>query len=194
MRAADWVKGSRGWAALVWFGACTLAAAWPAAVLQFDRAAIADGELWRVLSGHWVHWSAVHALGNGALLMALLGAARENLPWLRLWLVAAPMMSLLLFAFDPTLAQYRGSSGLVAMVAGAVWVQWLPVRPRLAWTLAALVAARLAVDFSGMGMPGVLPSGVITAWPVHAFGLLAGAAVAGWAAHAGDNRRHEMLA
>ena len=31
---------------------------------QYDRAAIAAGELWRILSGHWTHVSADHLFWN----------------------------------------------------------------------------------------------------------------------------------
>ncbi len=30
--------------------------------LQYDRTAIASGELWRIITGHWVHWSFDHFL------------------------------------------------------------------------------------------------------------------------------------
>jgi len=37
---------------------------WPglAAHLQYDRAAIAAGEVWRLASGHWTHYSLDHVV------------------------------------------------------------------------------------------------------------------------------------
>jgi rhomboid family GlyGly-CTERM serine protease len=39
---------------------------------QFDRAAIAAGQFWRVLTGHWAHWSAEHLLWSGGAFALLL--------------------------------------------------------------------------------------------------------------------------
>lgn len=43
----------------------------------FDRAAIADGEWWRLLSGHWVHSDGAH-LGWNLAALILLGALIET--------------------------------------------------------------------------------------------------------------------
>ena len=47
------------------------------AVLQYDRAAVAAGQWWRLASGHLVHWNASH-LGWDVAVFALLGIACER--------------------------------------------------------------------------------------------------------------------
>ncbi len=93
-------------------------------VLQFDRDAIFAGELWRLVTGNFVHWSLEHFLLD-ALAFAVLGwmydpqcRCRDNGSLLRL--DSLPMLILLtsagigisLLAFQPQLMTYRGFSGV----------------------------------------------------------------------------------
>ncbi|MCX7049236.1 MAG: rhombosortase [Candidatus Sumerlaeota bacterium] len=39
--------------------------------LQFDRAAIGDGQWWRLITGHWTHWSGDHLLWDTAVFIIL---------------------------------------------------------------------------------------------------------------------------
>ncbi|HEX7718277.1 MAG TPA: rhomboid family intramembrane serine protease, partial [Woeseiaceae bacterium] len=41
------------------------------ALLRFERTAIADGEPWRLVTGHFVHLGAAHMLMNAAALLLL---------------------------------------------------------------------------------------------------------------------------
>lgn len=47
-----------------------------AAALAFERRAVASGELWRLATAHWVHWSTDHLLWDVGTFVAL-GAACE---------------------------------------------------------------------------------------------------------------------
>jgi hypothetical protein len=40
-------------------------------VLQFDRAALASGQVWRILTCHWTHWSADHLLWDAVAFAVL---------------------------------------------------------------------------------------------------------------------------
>ncbi len=83
-------------------------------VLQFDRSAIAGGELWRLLTGNLVHWSAAHFwLDAGMFLIVGLVYERsvgKRYPWILLG--AAGAVGLSISTFLPDLEWYRGLSGV----------------------------------------------------------------------------------
>lgn len=82
--------------------------------LLFDRDAIASGQLWRLWTGHWIHFSNSHLLWNVAALVIVgtwLEAVRPG-RLLRYTALAAPLISIGLLVFDPLLASYGGLSGL----------------------------------------------------------------------------------
>lgn len=83
-------------------------------LLQFDRSAIAAGEWWRVVTGHWVHWSPDHAFWD-ILVFAVLGPLterRDRRRLLRFLGIALASTPLALVVFEPQIATYRGLSGL----------------------------------------------------------------------------------
>lgn len=149
--------------------------------LEYRREEILAGELWRLLSGHWVHYSMRHALQDGCALAALAYAlgGKRRLP-LYLLLIAPPLSGLLLLA-APDMASYRGVSGLVMGLAGmllsALWTTRPAWRPGVA-AIALLLGARILTDALGLGGDLVgLPEGIRVAWQAHAAGLALGVAV-----------------
>lgn len=108
-------------------------------LFEFDRLAIEQGELWRVLTAHLTHLSLNHAFMNLAaagivfyLLDPKESQRQQFLTWL--WLFAFTGVGLLLGS--PHLYTYSGLSGalhgaiLVAMMTSpfyAKWVKWLVV-------------------------------------------------------------------
>ena len=82
-------------------------------LLQYDRLAIASGEVWRLLTGHFVHWSPEHALyslGTFAGLGLLLARRdRRLLGWTVLLSVLS--ISAALWFTAPEIQQFRGLSG-----------------------------------------------------------------------------------
>lgn len=82
--------------------------------LLFDRAALAEGQLWRLWTGHWIHFSSSHLFWNVAALVisgAWLEAVRPG--WmLRYTALAAPLISIGLLVFEPNMTNYGGLSGL----------------------------------------------------------------------------------
>jgi rhomboid family GlyGly-CTERM serine protease len=85
-----------------------------ARLLQFDRAEIAAGEIWRLTSGHLTHWNAEHVLWD-LLMFVVLGAACEIRNQRRMWLCtvsAAACVSTLVFYLFPGVEAYRGLSGI----------------------------------------------------------------------------------
>lgn len=83
-------------------------------MLIFDRSAILNGELWRLWSGHSIHFSNTH-LAYDLLAFGLAGGLLEyraypGLPVL--YLLMAMTISLVLLLFRPEMAYYGGLSGL----------------------------------------------------------------------------------
>lgn len=146
-RALPWATGVVALAALglqVWSGAKTS--------LEFDRAAIVAGELWRLWTPHLLHFSASHLGWN---LVVLLGAgvwAERVVPRrMRLLYVIAPaLIGVALLVFDPFLSRYAGLSGLAAgAVALLAFTQIArsPGRDRwFWWAVLALLAAKILLE------------------------------------------------
>lgn len=93
-------------------------------LLQFDRAAIARGEVWRVVTGNFVHWNADHLIWD-SLMFFILGLAIElrsrhrhlesdsaigNL-FVLTTVASAIAVSACVWFFTP-LERYRGLSGI----------------------------------------------------------------------------------
>jgi rhomboid family GlyGly-CTERM serine protease len=122
----------------------------PAASL-YDRAAILHGEWWRLWTGHWMHFSASHLAWN---LVVLIGAGTwlERLrPGLaaRYALIGAPLLSLGLLVFAPTMHTYGGLSGLATGILVLLALVHLAARPsERGWWLAvlALTAGKVGFD------------------------------------------------
>jgi rhomboid family GlyGly-CTERM serine protease len=82
--------------------------------LEYDRAAIAAGELWRVVTCHWVHWSLDHLLWDLLAFAALVFLAWRASPRRALGtlLLAALTIPLVVALVLPEMQRYRGLSGL----------------------------------------------------------------------------------
>ena len=116
-----------------------------AEALQFDRAAVAAGQWWRLLTAHATHFDANHLAWDVAVLLVL-GSLCERRS--RAHCVAALGVSALAITSAVLLAQpqfdtYRGLSGLDCALFG-LFAGWLLRRPEKAARFAGL-AALLAV-------------------------------------------------
>jgi rhomboid family GlyGly-CTERM serine protease len=113
------------WITLGLAGLACLVQASPAltAACQFDRAAVARGELWRMFAGHLAHFGADHLLWDVAALLVLgtMGEARERrATFAGLLTGAALAISLAVWVWQPRFATYRGLSGLDSALFGLV--------------------------------------------------------------------------
>ena len=131
--------------------ALTSAAAlhWPglAAALLLDRPAVAQGQWWRLWSGHLLHLGLSHALLNlGALAVILMLAWRQRMlaELAVAALVAMPLLSLALLWLDPQLDWYAGLSGLLHGLLVMVLVRRGDM---LAIVLLLLLVAKLACEW-----------------------------------------------
>jgi rhomboid family GlyGly-CTERM serine protease len=171
-----------------WFGSGSVGGAWLEA-LQFDRQAILHGELWRVATGSFVHWSVEHFLLDVSVFV-LLGFLYERqvprYPWLILACTLA--VGIGVFALMPELAIYRGMSGVDSgQFAAALCVEaHLARRDRRRWLwlgpVTCIFAAKLVWELaSGQLFFGTESLGNI-GLPVpaaHAAGAAAALALAG---------------
>lgn len=155
-------------------------------VLEFDRHAILSGGIWRLWSGHLVHYSAQHALIDiaTALVAAVIAAQAFGVRRVLVALtLGAPLISGGLLLTAPDCLYYRGASGLAVMLtvmAGAGLWQRARRPARCALVLLALtLAAKIAAEALGLTLNwSDLPNDVAVAWQAHAVGALIGAAAA----------------
>lgn len=119
--------------------------------LAYDRSKIFGGQLWRVITGHWVHFTASHLAWNLVVLIpAGVWLEKRDRCAARATLLFSPLaISLALLTFAPSLGIYAGISGVASGVLVALAVNGLRTEPRARWLwLAVLVlfAAKVAIE------------------------------------------------
>ena len=159
-----------------------LASAWHRQLLLDRYPVTTDGEIWRLWTGHWVHFSVSHLVWNLAALLAA-GAWLERVRpglLLRHALVAAPVIGSAVLVFEPGLQAYGGLSGLATGVVVLLGLHQVrePGAGRWLWAgVLALVALKTVRD--SVAPAAVLadfgPSEIRPSFVAHAAG--AGAAV-----------------
>lgn len=116
----------------------------------YDRSRILSGEIWRLFSGHLVHFSTSHLLlnlGGFAVLWMLLHQFKA-LPSISKLLFSAALIGLGLLLFAPAITSYGGLSGLVTMVAVLLIFELVRTRHRaVAIFLFSLLVAKIVRDF-----------------------------------------------
>ena len=150
--------------------------------LRFDRAAIADGAWWRLLSGNFVHLGAAHLgmnLAGLALVAVLVWERFDAAEWAATILLGSLAVGVGLYALNPDIGWYVGFSGTLHTLVVAGSIGDLRHYPRSAAALLALVAAKLVWE----QLAGALPGSEATAGgrvvvDAHLYGALAGAALA----------------
>lgn len=147
--------------------------------LRYDRAALAGGELWRLVTAHLVHLDLHHVLLNclGLALMWIL-FARDYPPrqWLVIVLGSMAAIDAGLVLWDSTLRWYVGSSGALHGVMAAGTLAHLRRRERDGWLLAAFLIGKLAWE-QGVGALPLSGSDPVVV-DAHLFGAAGGLAVA----------------
>ena len=93
--------------------------------LQYDRDRIESGEIWRLLTSHWTHWSVEHLLWDAAMFMVLLFVyIRRNPKRVGIMLGTSSIaIPLGIYLLQPGLIYYRGLSGLDAALFACIAVQ-----------------------------------------------------------------------
>jgi rhomboid family GlyGly-CTERM serine protease len=182
-RPFPWVS-----AALVALAALLVALPGSGEALEYDRARVAAGEVWRLATAQAVHWTPRMALADlGAILV--LGAWLERSGQRKRMLVATFLGAALALAgvalLLPRLALYRGSSASASalfVLAALEIVRHPPRRGARALALAALLLFAAKVAWEALtGQPlfaAPLPPGVAVVPLAHLLGGAAGGLMA----------------
>ena len=147
---------------------------------RYDRAAILQGEYWRLLSGHLVHDSWNHLLENLAgigLLAALFPGDYSLRQWLLVVLLSLICIDVGFVCNEPQLEWYVGLSGVLhgALAAGAVaW--WRFESKVLATILTVIFVGKLGWEQVQGSLPSASDMAVVV--DAHLYGA-AGGLVAG---------------
>ncbi len=176
---------SWGWPLLLAVLVVACEAADLAPLLRWDRAGVAGGESWRLVSGHLAHlgWAhlAMNLLGLG-LVWLLAGSAFTGREWALVLALAVSAIDAGFWWMSPALLWYVGLSGVLhAMLAAGAMATVVRDRERRleALVLLALLSAKLAYEQLAGPMPG---SSAAAGGPVvvdaHFYGALGGVVAA----------------
>jgi len=146
--------------------------AWLAGILRYERAAIAGGQWWRLLTAHLVHLDARHALFNAAglaLLWALFARVYSGWRWLFALVLVIAAVDAGLWFISSGLRWYVGASALLHGVFACGAIAMIRTGDRMGWIALVVFVAKLAWE----QWQGALP---LTAGPVVTASHLYGAA------------------
>ncbi len=156
-------------------------------LLVYNRQAVLGGELWRLLTGHLVHFSLSHLILNmlGFSLAVWIAWQRRCEHLVLLTFLAACFIGVAILLGQPNMAVYGGMSGLVNAVMVYVACLGLWVRGRwrsLSWTLLVLCLGTVIYE-AATGRPALAVSDAIPFVPAplaHIVGGMTGAFLALW--------------
>ena len=151
--------------------------------LRFERGPIGDGELWRLITGHFVHLGLTHFLLNSAglvLVWILVGRGFAFLEWLAIIAGSIAAIDIGLWIFSPELEWYVGLSGLLhGMLVGGILASWRERRSE-ALILGLVIAGKLAYEQFLGPLPGSEgTSGGTVIVDAHLYGVVGGIILAG---------------
>lgn len=148
-------------------------------LLIFDRVEVYDGELWRLVTGHFVHLNTQHLLWNvvAFVVMSLMAKLDEGISFSRqLAIVVCGMIVIdaAILAGPASLARYAGFSGVLnALWAVMIVESWRKRRSAIVVCLGVLSLAKIAYEvLTAQTLFFVSPWPA--AWEGHAGGVLAG--------------------
>jgi rhomboid family GlyGly-CTERM serine protease len=146
---------------------------------SYDRAALAAGQWWRLLTAHFVHLDLEHAILNslGVVLMWAL-FARDFSPWAwaAIYSGSALAVSAGLWFASPEVQWYVGASGALHGVMTAGTIAHLRRRDLDGWILAIFIVAKLAREqFAG---PLPFAGSANTIVDAHLYGAIGGVVLA----------------
>lgn len=148
-------------------------------LLRYDRSAILHGEVWRLLTGNFVHLGAGHLLEDMAGLVLLWLLYADVLPGWRTPLVilaGSLAVGFGLLLGDPGVEWYVGISGALDTLWAAGALMLIRRRDRFGWVLMVFQLAKLAYEQSFGPLPfsnATSGGGIIV--DAHLYGALAGA-------------------
>jgi rhomboid family GlyGly-CTERM serine protease len=145
----------------------------------FDRMAIAQGEFWRLITGHWVHSDFEHAAWDVCALFLLLTLCgkQTKIPLFSTFVIATIGIDLWLWFGKFGLDYYCGLSGVLnAIFIIALYNVRQKTRSPVVWVSGLIAVAKIIIEINaGQAML------TQTAWPsvpdIHAIGFMIGVAV-----------------
>lgn len=150
--------------------------------LRYDRVAIGDGQLWRILTANFIHLGWSHLALNVAGLLAVGWLFAEDYPrsqWIVILLICSVATSIGLYFFTPEIKWCVGLSGALhgLFAAGAIALIFDGVS--FGWGLLAGCAGKLLYEQTVGSMPfsaGVVGGSVVT--DAHLWGAIGGVVIA----------------
>lgn len=149
------------------------------ALLRYERAGLAAGQYWRLLTAHVIHLDLHHALlncGGLVLLWALFAGDYALRQWLIVLLAAAVAIDAGLWFGDSTVVWYVGSSGVLHGVMAAGALAGIRRGQREGWLLAVILAVKLLYEHFVGALPFSGRDPVVV--DAHLYGVLGGCAAA----------------
>jgi rhomboid family GlyGly-CTERM serine protease len=151
---------------------------WGRELLRYDRDAIAGGEIWRLISGHFVHLGLSHWLYNGVgllLIWFLVGQFLRSSQWLLVTWLSILCIDAGFWILEPQLQWYVGLSGLQHgyLVAG-ILAGYGERRAEMA-VLGAVIIGKLLYEQLVGPIPGSeFSSGGAVVTAAHLYGAIGG--------------------
>lgn len=148
--------------------------------LAYDRTAVMEGEIWRVVSPVLLHGSFTHLFWNlVSLLLAyvILFDAASARDWTIIMLVSSTVTSVGLLILNPAVQNYIGMSATShGLFAGGAVLLMARGRPIYGAAVLAFLAGMVAweVTVGPIEMPGTVGQGVLT--EAHLYGFVGGLA------------------
>jgi len=153
------------------------------ALLVFDRAGIANGELWRLLSAHLVHFSIGHLVANISVLIVAgtLIELRSRRLACALYAVSALLIGAGLFLIETDLGIFAGASGIACAAVALLALQGLHDRGGwrvfCAMLLSGMILKIVLEIVFGISAVNAPEAGFVAVPQSHALGVLAAFAV-----------------
>lgn len=171
----DWrIPGILGVASLIGAATGPAGTEW----LRFDRAAIADGQVWRLVTGHFVHLGWRHLLLNLAglvLVWLLVGSRLSARQWLLTVAICVAGVSGGLWYLDKGLEWYVGLSGVLHGLLFAGLIMGMSERAGDAIAVSVALVAKLAYEQMAGPLPGSQgAAGGLVVVNAHLYGFIAG--------------------
>lgn len=157
-----------------------------AELLVYDRAGVAGGELWRIITGHLVHFSDAHLLNNLAVLVPAvwLVETRYRGDAGLLFVGAASVIGIALLVGEPRLLRFGGASGISLAFLVYACLRGLHEDHRwrtVCMVLLAIVGAKFAAESAGWHFRDWQASeGFVPVMLSHFVGAATGGAVYLW--------------
>jgi rhomboid family GlyGly-CTERM serine protease len=151
--------------------------------LRYDRTGIAEGELWRLVTGHFAHLGTTHLILNIAglaVVWLLVGGGYSLLNWAFVVALSLVVIDLCFWFLDPGLSWYVGMSGLLHALLVAGLVSRFRVAKAESLALATVIAAKIVWEQLIGPLPGSeFSAGGAVVVNAHLYGVVAGVLAAG---------------